>query len=261
MVLRYTFTDKQDHLFATIIGSPKNTEEMFRCIDSLFREARDKGYTCILVDETQANLRFDILDSIFKTKLPSLEGIPAQARNVALITEPHSVELYRFFEGMFRNRAFRFKAFDDITLGEEWLKENCGNAGHRNRPYAYAVIEKEKYVLIDAAGKLNTVDDTLVFAGDVIREAAARKTTCILIFGRDIEMDLDVSQAFKVAQTLGDYAPLLGMRMASVPNTKHKKLEQFFETALQNRSISYRVFDSKKEAEAWLLTRECRVKE
>ncbi|BDQ32771.1 hypothetical protein [Pseudodesulfovibrio portus] len=259
MGFRYTFTDKQGYLLVTIIGSPANNDEMFHYIDSLFREARQRGYTCILVDETRATLRFDILDSIFKTKIPSLEVIPTQIINMALIPEPHSIELYKFFEGMLRNQAFCFKVFDDVALGEKWLKESCSNAGQRNRPYAYTAIEKQSYVRINIEGQLNTVNDVLVFVGDAIREATAHKTTCILLAGHDVEMDLDVSEAFKVAQTMGDYIPLLSMRIASVPSAKNKKLQQFFETAFQNRSISYRVFDSEPDAEAWLLTRECRA--
>lgn len=255
MSFKYTLKDERGYLLVTASGCPESTEEMFQYIDSLFREIKHRGYPSVLIDESKANLRFDILNAVFKIKIPSLDVNSMQIVHVAMISAPHSVELYKFFEGVFKDSTFQFKAFDNIAGGEEWLRTSTGTSLDLSKGYSYEVVEKDGYIRINLFGKLNEVNNMLVLAGEMIREATACDTNCILSYGRDVEIDLDVSQAFKIAQTLGDYIPLLGLRIASVPSAKQLKLDQFFETVFQNRSINYRVFGSAEEAEAWLRTR------
>ena len=260
MGLEYNFTDKKGHLLVTTQGRPEDNDDMFRYVNALFGEAKRRGYSCILIDETRTSLRFDILYSIFKSKIPVLERLPSQVISVALISAPHSVELYKFFEGMLKLQFFRFKAFDNMKQGKEWLIKSCENNKKTDTSYSYKATEKGEYVNIEVTGKMDTVDEVLIFAGDIIRLATSFNATCIMICGQTVTVDLDVSQAFKIAQTLGDYIPLLGMRIASIPNPKNMKLDHFFETAFQNRSINYRVFKSVEEAREWLTLKDCRLK-
>ena len=258
MPLKYTLKDERGYLLITVSGSPDCTEEMFQYIDSIFREIKHRGYPSVLVDESQANLRFEILNAVFKKKIPSLDVDFMQIVHIAIISASHSLELYKFFEGVLANRHFHFKAFDNFSRGEEWLCTTAGANLDQSGNYSYEVSSDKEYVRINLFGKINEVNDMLVLAGEIIRETSVHNSTCILLDGRNADVELDVSQAFKIAQTLGDYIPLLGLRIASIPKEKQKKLDQFFETVFQNRSINYRTFELEKEAEAWLKARRCR---
>lgn len=258
MSFTFTLTDEQGYLRVTASGSPVDAEEMSRYLDDIFREAKQRGYVCMLVDETQAHLRFDIVDTVLKNRLSAIENQSGQAVNVALVSAPHSLELYKFFEGMLRERAFNYKSFDDLEQGRQWLRAACRKRPSLNRSYTYAASEKNRFAHIVLKGRIDSVYDVLTLYGDLLREAAAIRTTCILLDSRACVFELDVPQAFKVAQTLGDYIPLLGMRIASVPDSKTMELDKFFETVFQNRSINYRLFESEEEAEKWILLRQCR---
>lgn len=77
----------------------------------------------------------------------------------------------------------------------------------------------------------------------------------VLLDERELSNELDTFEAYRAGES-EDVVEVArgGYRFACVPDPANKSQNQSFETMMMNRSVSYRVFDTMAEAEAWLLT-------
>ncbi|ADU64059.1 MAG: hypothetical protein KUA35_12080 [Pseudodesulfovibrio sp.] len=112
----------------------------------------------------------------------------------------------------------------------------------------------DRYLLVIAQGAAQTADELTEYALSLVEEARKTGQTRILLDETraaitpdtfDIVLLADRLDALRVAN--------LGIRTAAVCAPDNCEVERSIETALRNRSISYRVFDDKAAAEAWLL--------
>lgn len=121
--------------------------------------------------------------------------------------------------------------------------------------YAFQFIKKDEYLLVELSGEGNTVDDVLLLADAVLKEAKKAGTYCIMFDERNVTLNLDQHDVYCITEALADSLPGEGMRVAVIYNVEFLEIYKSFETMLQNRSINYKLFDSPKKAEAWLRSR------
>ena len=84
----------------------------------------------------------------------------------------------------------------------------------------------------------------------------AHKLNCskVLIQGSDLTMQLDFYDTCIFAEKMDQISlALKGLRLATVSSAKNAKARSFIQTALSNRSVSYKVFTNVEDAIDYLL--------
>jgi len=122
-------------------------------------------------------------------------------------------------------------------------------------PYTYTFTDKQSYLLCVTGGEVKDVTALIGYSETIIVETQKRDRSRLLIDDRALTVDL---LPLEVA-IFGDHLQnvdftMLGLRIAVVYSPINTAISRFFETALTNRSVSFRTFKYLKAAEEWLIS-------
>jgi hypothetical protein len=93
------------------------------------------------------------------------------------------------------------------------------------------------------------------YANHINETAHSLSCSKILIQGSDLTMQLDAYDTVIFAEKMDQISlALKGLRLATVSSSKNAEARSFVETALLNRSVSYKVFTKVEDAITYLLT-------
>lgn len=122
-------------------------------------------------------------------------------------------------------------------------------------PLTTTFTTTDHYLLVMAQGAAQTADDLTEYALALLEEACKTGQTRILLDETCAAMTLDTFDIVLLADRLDEMRVAnLGLRAAAICAPDSCEAMRSLETALRNRSISYRVFDKRAAAEAWLLS-------
>lgn len=120
--------------------------------------------------------------------------------------------------------------------------------------YSQVFSELDDYLLCISDGEVNSAEEYIEWAMNVVKRAMETGHTKVLFDNRTFHLkltQLDVSAFADHLESMG--AARLGFRLAVVPCNKNPDVSRMVETALRNRSGSYQIFESQDEAKAWLI--------
>ena len=119
--------------------------------------------------------------------------------------------------------------------------------------YSQIFTDERCYLLCITDGTVASVESFIEWAVAVIGKARETNHTKILIDNRTFELRLSSMDVVTFASYLEEMnAASLGLRLAVTSSPKNPEISRMVETALTNRSASYRSFRNQKEAMDWL---------
>jgi len=124
-------------------------------------------------------------------------------------------------------------------------------------PFKYKIFEKDAYLLVEAGGEANTLEDMAEYSDAVFDAAFAKGYTCVLHDQRTLVANFTQIDVINLADQYIDMdAQTYGMRAAIVCSEQNLEIIRFLETAFQNRSMELRTFTDIASAEEWLACKE-----
>lgn len=120
-------------------------------------------------------------------------------------------------------------------------------------PITYEAIQEDDYIRIVTSGVLKTLSELIEYGTFMYEQAMATGMPRILLDEENLEDAADAKTIYEwcehevVAKTA-----TAGIRIAGVCSSDNYECNKLYETMLQNRSYVFKVFDSEKEALAWL---------
>lgn len=121
--------------------------------------------------------------------------------------------------------------------------------------FTQVFLEEKEYLLCISDGDIPNVETYIQWAMEVIGKAKERRHNRILMDNRTLRLRLTQLDVVTFADYLEKMeAHKMGFRLAVLSNRANLDVSRMVETALVNRSGSYKSFQEKTEALAWLLT-------
>ncbi|EGB13860.1 hypothetical protein DND132_0644 [Pseudodesulfovibrio mercurii] len=120
--------------------------------------------------------------------------------------------------------------------------------------YTQIFTSKNEYLLCITDGVVDDAETFIEWALKLVAKAREARRTRILVDNRTLRLDLSPLDIITFANFLEDQGTAkLGLRLAVLSNPHNPETSRLVETALVNRSASYRSFRSQQEAQEWLL--------
>lgn len=115
------------------------------------------------------------------------------------------------------------------------------------------LAHQEDILVVRATGIFASADEAAEYGAFILRSVRETKVLRVLLDEHEL---VDKTTALE-ASVVGETEPFLdmvgmGVRMACLYNPDFARQARAYETALQNRSVSYRAFDSREQAVTWL---------
>lgn len=121
-------------------------------------------------------------------------------------------------------------------------------------PYTACIHTLETHLKITVSGTMDSYEEQADFSLLLARLGNEYEQQRLLLDERLLRKHLDALDAYRLAESpTSAEAAVRGVRTACVPNPEDFAFAKILETSLSNRSISYRIFSTEAEAEAWLL--------
>lgn len=120
--------------------------------------------------------------------------------------------------------------------------------------YTQVFTDKREYLLCITDGRVENAESFIEWGVGVMAKAREMGHTKVLFDNRTFELRLTPLDVITFATHLEDIgAARLGFRVAVISNPVNPETSRLVETAMVNRSGSYRNFHSQQEAKDWLL--------
>lgn len=120
-------------------------------------------------------------------------------------------------------------------------------------PFTACIQPLDRYLRITVAGSLNAPEETMEYLALVARMADEYSLTRILLDELRLGLTAELLDVYSFADShLAQGMIERGFRLACLPNLAHRDFLLTVETILNNRSLSFRVFNLEAEAIAWL---------
>jgi hypothetical protein len=116
----------------------------------------------------------------------------------------------------------------------------------------YTISKKDRYLLITASGKDDSLEEVESYGMAVIQAALINKATHVLCDERQLEYALGTFDIFESARFIAQHVPSLA-KTAIVSGTNESQDVAFWETVAVNRGLHVKMFQDIDKAEAWLL--------
>ncbi len=108
-------------------------------------------------------------------------------------------------------------------------------------------------LVITTSGVLGNLDQHLDYVRAVHAEVVRLGKTRLLLDERALQYNLKTAEVFKLGENVaGTVEP--AMRIAVVTEARKGSRFEFFEDVVRNRGLRYKVFLSREDAEAWLMS-------
>lgn len=120
--------------------------------------------------------------------------------------------------------------------------------------YSQIFSETDDYLLCITDGEVSDAESYIQWAMNVVKKALETDHKKVLFDNRTFHLkltQLDVSAFAAHLENMG--TARLGFRLAVVPCSRNPEVSRMVETALRNRSGSYKTFQNQDDAKAWLL--------
>lgn len=117
----YDFKLTDGYLLVESAGTPQSPEEFLAYIKAAVQQAHSTGTACVLFDETNATMKFDVYDAVLMSDTLDSEGLQHLGIRAAVICNSHDLAACKYFETSLRNRAFNVMMFDSLETGRNWL--------------------------------------------------------------------------------------------------------------------------------------------
>ncbi len=104
---------------------------------------------------------------------------------------------------------------------------------------------------VTTSGFDESLEDVIAYGEAVVAEAKKYSCTRILIDESDLVYRLSTVDTYELADYYAKTFRGTG-KVALVTSSENLEDAKFWETAVRNRGLFYRIFTSKEEAEAWL---------
>ena len=120
--------------------------------------------------------------------------------------------------------------------------------------YSQIFTSKDEYLLCITDGEVSDSDAFIEWGLKLVAKAKETRHTKVLVDNRTFRLNLsplDVITFANFMENMG--AAKLGLRMAVLSNPHNLEESRLVETALVNRSASYKSFRSQQDAQEWLL--------
>jgi len=119
--------------------------------------------------------------------------------------------------------------------------------------YTQVFFEKPDHLLCVSDGIIGDADDFIAWATTFIQKAMESKQKRLLIDNRTLFLDVSSLDVITFAKHLEKIeAAKLGFRIAVLSSPKNVGTSRLVETALVNRSATYKTFQNQEEAKEWL---------
>lgn len=123
--------------------------------------------------------------------------------------------------------------------------------------FKYKTHDEETYLLVEAGGEANTLEDIVEYSNAVLEAALTKGYTCVLHDQRKLAANFTQIDIINLAdQNVAMDAQSSGIRAAVVCSEHNLDIIRFLETAFQNRSLQLRTFTDMTSAEEWLACKE-----
>jgi hypothetical protein len=120
--------------------------------------------------------------------------------------------------------------------------------------YSQIFTIKEAYLLCITDGDVADAEPFIEWGLKLVAKAREGRRTRMLVDNRTFLLKLSPLDVIAFANFMEDKgAAKLGLRMAVLSNPHNLETSRLVETALVNRSASYKSFHSQEEAKEWLL--------
>ncbi|MGE4421323.1 MAG: hypothetical protein AB7D39_03425 [Pseudodesulfovibrio sp.] len=120
--------------------------------------------------------------------------------------------------------------------------------------YSQIFTVKEEYLLCITDGDVSDVETFIEWGLKLVAKAREVRRTRVLVDNRTFLLKLSPLDVITFANFMEDKgAAKLGLRMAVLSNPHNPETSRLVETALVNRSASYKSFRNQEEAKEWLL--------
>ncbi|MBG0790064.1 MAG: hypothetical protein H0S80_06150 [Desulfovibrionaceae bacterium] len=102
-------------------------------------------------------------------------------------------------------------------------------------------------------GVISTGSEAACKAREVVDSAIKSGIYRVLLDERELDISVDIHEIIAIAREFEDrHIAFYGGRVACLYRPEKKNLYKAYETIYQNRSLSYRLFDGRDQALAWL---------
>lgn len=120
--------------------------------------------------------------------------------------------------------------------------------------YTQIFTSKDAYLLCITDGVVGDAGTFIEWGLRLLTKAREVRRTRLLVDNRTFSLELSPLDVITFANFMEDRdAAKLGLRLAVLSNPHNPETSRLVETALVNRSASYRSFRSQQEAQHWLL--------
>jgi len=120
--------------------------------------------------------------------------------------------------------------------------------------YSQIFTSTDKYLLCITDGEVSDAETFIEWGLKLVSRAREARRTRVLVDNRTFSLNLSSLDIITFANFLEDKgASKLGLRMAVLSNPHNPENSRMVETALVNRSASYKSFRNQVEAKEWLL--------
>lgn len=120
--------------------------------------------------------------------------------------------------------------------------------------YTQIFTSKDEYLLCITDGAVSDAETFIEWGLQLLSKAWEARRTRILVDNRTFRLDLSPLDVITFANFMEDKdAAKLGLRLAVLSNPHNPEASRLVETALVNRSASYKSFQTQQEAQHWLL--------
>lgn len=123
-------------------------------------------------------------------------------------------------------------------------------------PVDVVMTPTDEYLLIESSGEMATFEEGVEYIEAQVVKARETGIRRILVDDRNMAVSLDYADILALAEYWGRSGlPSMGLRVAALPPPAAPQGQQAYETTATNRSIVFKVFFDRQEAEDWLLKR------
>jgi hypothetical protein len=120
--------------------------------------------------------------------------------------------------------------------------------------YSQIFTSMEGYLLCITDGEVSDAETFIEWGVKLVAKAREARRTRVLVDNRTFHLNLSSLDIITFANFLEEKgAAKLGLRLAVLSNPHNPENSRMVETALVNRSASYKSFRNQEEAKEWLL--------
>ena len=122
--------------------------------------------------------------------------------------------------------------------------------------YTHEIIEREGYLQVTSAGKMDAYDGMLEYAKSILAALDSSGRKAVLLDHRSLNFKMFSLDAVDIAAWLDEQnIQSMGLRAAALPAKGDLLISKFFETVFVNRSLNLKVFSNEDAAVVWLRDR------